>query len=179
MTAVEQAIKVLDEFYKTAAKATVLVQGVEDDIPDAGFSGSYKGKQAESGGIIGMLEVIQSDFDRTIKETEAAEKKAQQEFIEFERTTKTSLAQKTVAKETKEDELANLKTAHSDNMDDLMATQDLFDKAIQELEELKPACVDTGMSYEERVARREQEIEALKEALCILDKEGPVQTEGC
>ena len=52
-------------------------------------------------------------------------------------------------------------------------------KAMQELEELKPACVDTGMSYEERVARREEEIEALKEALCILDKEGPVQTEGC
>ena len=28
-------------------------------------------------------------------------------------------------------------------------------------------------------AELEQELEALKEALCILDKEGPVQTEGC
>ena len=33
------------------------------------------------------------------------------------------------------------------------------------------------MSYEERVAKREQEIEALKEALCTLDKYGPEQTE--
>jgi len=34
--------------------------------------------------------------------------------------------------------------------------------AIRELLELKPTCVDIGMSYEERVARREDEIESLK-----------------
>ena len=41
-------------------------------------------------------------------------------------------------------------------------------ESIKELLELKPVCVDTGMSYEERVARREDEIESLKKALCIL-----------
>jgi len=179
--AVEMALDILKKFYAKAkhGKVEEFRQVPEGEMPDAGFEGAYKGSQAESGGIIGMLEVIQSDFDRTIKETTAAEKKAQQEFVEFERTTKVSLAQKTTAKETKETELSNVKAAHNENMDDLIATQDLFDKALQELEELKPACVDTGMSYEERVARREQEIESLKEALCILDKEGPVQTEGC
>lgn len=30
-------------------------------------------------------------------------------------------------------------------------------------------CIDTGMSYEERVQKREEEIAALKRALCILD----------
>jgi len=179
--AVEMALDILKKFYAKAkhGKVEMIQQVPEGEMPDAGFEGAYKGSQAESGGIIGMLEVIQSDFDRTIRETTAAEKKAQQEFVEFERTTKVSLAQKTTAKETLETELSNVKAAHNENMDDLIATQDLFDKAIQELEELKPACVDTGMSYEERVARREQEIESLKEALCILDKEGPVQTEGC
>ena len=33
----------------------------------------------------------------------------------------------------------------------------------QRSKELQPACVDTGMSYEERVAKREQEMEALKD----------------
>jgi hypothetical protein len=179
--AVKMAIDILSKFYNKAKDAKVeLVQQVpEGEMPDAGFEGAYQGSQAKSGGIMGMLDVILSDFERTMKETAAAEKKAQQEFIEFERTTKVSIAQKETAKETKETELDNVKTAHNENMDDLISTQDLFDKALQELEELKPACVDTGMSYEERVARREQEIEALKEALCILDKEGPVQTEGC
>jgi len=40
--------------------------------------------------------------------------------------------------------------------------------SIKELMELKPVCVDTGMSYADRVAMREQEIESLKKALCIL-----------
>ena len=36
--------------------------------------------------------------------------------------------------------------------------------------ELKPTCIDTGMSYEERVARREAEIDALKQALEVLSE---------
>lgn len=40
---------------------------------------------------------------------------------------------------------------------------------IKEIVELSPMCVDTGMSYEERVARREDEVAALKQALCILE----------
>ena len=49
----------------------------------------------------------------------------------------------------------------------------MVDKAIKELMELYDACIDTGMSYAERAALREQEIEALKKALCILDTMGP------
>jgi len=182
--AVEQALDVLDHFYKTAAKAAVLVQvhatthkGVDDDLPDTGFSGANKGSQGAATGILGMLEVIKSDFIRTIKETEKAEKAAETEFIEFERTTKVSISTKTTTKTTNEAEKASTVTEISDAKSDLREEQELLDKALQELEELRPACIDTGMSYEERVARREQEIEALNEALCILDNEGAVQTE--
>merc|ERR1719230_1256313 len=103
--AVEKAIDILSKFYKTAAKATVLTQGVEDDIPDAGFEGAYKGKQAESGGILGMLDVILSDFVRTIKETTKAEMEAQREFLEYERATKVSLTTKNVALDAKTEQL--------------------------------------------------------------------------
>merc|ERR1719463_981974 len=72
--AVQQALDVLDHFYKTAAKAEVFVQvgasthkGVDDDLPDTGFSGANKGSQGAATGIIGMLEVIRGDFVRTIK----------------------------------------------------------------------------------------------------------------
>merc|ERR1719218_140962 len=88
LDAVKMAIDILDKFYKTSAKATVdlsLAQGPADDAPDAGFANgeAYKGAQAESGGIIGMLEVIQSDFERTIKETKEAEAQAEKEHLEF------------------------------------------------------------------------------------------------
>merc|ERR1719498_736294 len=161
--AVEQAFDVLDHFYKTAAKAEVFVQtgasGVDDDLPDTGFGGANKGSQGAATGILGMLEVIKSDFIRTIKETEKAEKEAETEFIEFERTTKVSLSTKESTKTANEAEKAATVTEISDALTDMREEQALLDKALQELEELRPACIDTGMSYEERVARREQEIE--------------------
>merc|ERR1719174_374879 len=58
--AVEQAIGVLEKFYKTAAKAEVFVQTSSKlivsrqvpDMPDAGFSGANKGSQSASTGIL-------------------------------------------------------------------------------------------------------------------------------
>merc|ERR1719446_1510544 len=40
---------------------------------EGGASGAYKGNQAAATGIIGMLETIKSDFERTLKDTEAEE----------------------------------------------------------------------------------------------------------
>jgi len=184
--AVEQAIDVLSKFYKTAAKAEVFTQesssasGVDDDMPDTGFKGANKGSQGAAAGILGMLDVILSDFERTISETEKAEKAADKEFLDFETTTKVSIGTKTVGKETNEAELQETEQNLREEKDSMESEQELLDKALQELQELQPACVATAMSYEERVAKREQEIESLKKALCILGMEGPVQTEsGC
>jgi len=46
-----------------------------------------------------------------------------------------------------------------------------MDKALEELEELKPTCTDTGMSYKDRVAARKEEMKALEKALCMLDED--------
>merc|ERR1719428_2131871 len=77
LKAIEMAMDILTKFYKTAAKATVLVQGPMDDAPDSGFKSgeAYTGAQGASTGIIGMMEVIKSDFERTIKVTEDEEEK--------------------------------------------------------------------------------------------------------
>merc|ERR1719183_2383820 len=73
--AVEEAIDILDKFYKTAAKAEMFTQEIPG-MPDAGFEGSYKASQGASTGIIGMMDVIKSDFERTISVTTKEEKKA-------------------------------------------------------------------------------------------------------
>jgi uncharacterized coiled-coil DUF342 family protein len=179
LAAVEQAIGVLEKFYKTAAKAAFVQISSKQvpDMPDAGFDGANKGSQSASTGILGMLDVIKSDFARTIKVTEKEEKAAAKEFMEFETTTKVSLGTKKVSKEAKDNELTEVNSSIDEDNTSLTEEQSLLDKALQEIIELQPACVDTGMSYEERVAKREQEIESLKEALCVLDKEGPEQTE--
>merc|ERR1719390_112660 len=171
--AVKMAIDILDKFYKTSAKAKVdlsLAQGPLDDAPDAGFDngGAYKGAGAESGGIIGMMEVIQSDFERTISETKKAEAEAEKDHLEFMTETGMSLAEKTTARKEKtrlKDETDN---NFNDAEDSLSSETKILVTAIKELMELQPACIDTGMSYADRVAMREQEIASLKKALCIL-----------
>merc|ERR1719506_2020925 len=52
------------------------------------FAGDkYGGAQAESKGIVGILEVILSDFERTIKKTTSDEKSASDDFDKFEKET--------------------------------------------------------------------------------------------
>eukprot|EP00971_Amphidinium_carterae_P070384 1392164-Amphidinium_carterae.1 len=71
-TAVAQALLILKEFYAKAAEATALVQQSQQPTPPPIFDSPYQGMQAENGGIVGMLEVIQSDFARLSAETDAA-----------------------------------------------------------------------------------------------------------
>jgi len=71
-----------------------------------------------------------------------------------------------------EQDLKSTDQSITESMEALSEHQKLLDDALKELEELKPTCVDTGMSYEERVAKREEEIDALKSAMCQLDAEG-------
>merc|ERR1719359_1938209 len=94
--AIEEALDMLDKFYKTAAKNTVLAQVSQiPDMPDGGFDEAYTGGQSGAKGILGMMEVIRDDFARTVKVTEQAEKAAAKDFLEFETETKMSLATKT------------------------------------------------------------------------------------
>merc|ERR1712072_380609 len=88
-TAVAQALTVLKEFYAKAAEATAFVQQPEI------FDTEYKGMGAESGGVVGMLEVIESDFARLEAETSAAEATAQKTYDEFMTDSKVDKAQKT------------------------------------------------------------------------------------
>lgn len=174
--AVTEALAILHKFYKQAAKAAFLQKGsaspVDEDTSGPGFSSTYQGNQSGSKGVIGLLEVIQSDFDRTIRTTTADEKKAQADFILFERTSKADLSGKGTKKTLNERDLTTTRDKKVRGMKDLESNMALADAAIKELEDLKPTCIDTGMSYADRVAKREEEIAALKVALCQLDAEG-------
>lgn len=177
LEAVQEAIDIMQKFYKTAAKEQVdlkLTQakrGPLDDMPDSGFDAgeAYTGAGAESGGVIGMLEIIEGDFERTITETQKSEKKAEDDHFNFLTETEKSLAEKDMAHDQKKKQHDNAVEELEEDKENLDAQSQLLSSAISELLDLKPTCVDTGMSYEERVARREDEIESLKKALCIFE----------
>lgn len=176
LEAVSEAIAILKDFYKNSLKAKKLFllqeSPVEAGDPGAGFKGAYTGKQEASKGILGLLDVIKSDFERTIKTTTSEEKRAAAEFVDFDRSSRSSIAEKEKGRELNEQELQSTETAITQKMEDLVTAQGLVDAALKTMDDLKPMCIDNTMSYSERVQKREEEIAALKNALCLLDSEG-------
>ena len=53
---------------------------------------------------------------------------------------------------------------------DLEGTQKELDAALAYYDKLKPSCVDAGVSYEDRVARRKEEIEYPNVFYFVLDR---------
>merc|ERR1719235_2554546 len=108
LDAVKQAIKVLKEFYDNAFVQTGYTPPnagrdgkTVGDLAPAGESGTYHGNQAAAGGIFGLLEVIQADFERTIDKTTEEEDEAQSEFESYEKETKTSIEDKSKVRKIK------------------------------------------------------------------------------
>jgi len=158
---VTQAIKILKDFYDNAFLQT----GEGSAQPE-----EYHGNQDAASGIMGMLDVIKSDFERTIDTVGSEEEAAEDEFTSYKTDTESAMQEKQdlikTKKADKKTELGN----KADATDDLADHTKLKEEALAELGKLKPACVSTGSDYEEKVARREQEIESLKNAYTILDE---------
>merc|ERR1719464_806367 len=165
--AVAQAITVLKEFYAQAGEATALIQQTPPEI----FGSPYQGMQSENGGVVGMLEVIESDFARLEADTKAAEATARKSYDSFMTDSKVDKAAKTKDIEHKETKKQDQNQALTTKNDDLEGTQKELDAALAYFDKLKPSCVDAGVSYDDRVARRKEEIESLQEALRILNGE--------
>merc|ERR1719460_456255 len=166
-TAVSQALTVLKEFYRKAATATALVQGkAHKDEPEKNpFQEAYTGMGGENTGVVGMLEVIGSDFARLESETAAAEEQAAKEF---ERFSIASAKDKAVKNQEMQDRInlqVQKKAGLTDTVGDLKAMQEELDSALLYYDKLKPSCVSAGDKYAERVQRREAEIQGLEEAL--------------
>jgi len=135
---------------------------------DQTFGETYQGNQDAGGGVLAMMEVIMSDFKSVQADTEAAEAEASKSYDDFMATSKRSVLVKDKESEMlnndKVDTQSQLVTDTKDmksNQDQLLAAERYYDK-------LKPSCVDSGVSYEERVKAREAEIQSLQEAVEML-----------
>merc|ERR1719324_2279329 len=166
LAGVNKALKILKDFYEaqllqtgtayTPPNADASGKTVGDLAPDSGFSGEFKGNQDAASGILGQLEVIKSDYEST--------------YQSFKTDSESDISEKEGLVKTRKGEITTEKGTKFDTKEDLDEHTGLKEEALAELAELKPACVSTGSSYAERVMRREQEIESLKNAYIILDE---------
>jgi hypothetical protein len=187
--AIEQAVNVLTAFYgtgfvqlkvkqepvapgymRTAAAEGAGADGrtVQDIGGDPDLDPEYSGKHDAAASILGLFEVIKTDFETTITETNKLETDQQKKYDDFKKDTEDDIKDKSELKVTKEGQKTEALLDVSQAEADLRAEKEVLKNALDELEKLKPVCVESGMSWEERTARREQEIDSLKEALNIL-----------
>lgn len=94
---------------------------------------------------------------------------AQTKFEAFQTENENDTATKEKSVETKEAEITVLEDDLVTLADDLKTAEELHEGALKELEKLHATCVAPEETHEERVAKRKQEIEALKEAHDILE----------
>jgi len=171
VVAVQRALTVLQEFYAKAAKATAFTQRMQQAIhqepPKALDTKPYTGQGGE-GGILGMLEVILSDFERLLMETTQDEAAADAEYTKFAADSKADTETKDRSVRHKTDENMYLEVDLGETKKDLKMEHKELDAAGAYFEKLKPDCLEEGTSYADRVARRQEEIQSLNEALKIL-----------
>jgi len=175
---VELALKTLKDFYSGAAGTFMEYQPefgdrqgktVEDLAPEDVFDSEYQGSQGSSKGIIGMLDVILSDFERTIESVKSSEKDDQEEFNGFEKESNDDISAKAKSKDEKNDRITAIADDKVETENSLKEQDNLLEEAQDTLLELKKQCVDATETYQDRVASRKKEIEALKEANAALE----------
>jgi len=183
--AVAQAIQVLKDYYAKSAEATSLIQqepaaeeAVEEsaatvpagDAPET-WAKPYKGLIPEGGSVVDILEVVLSDFARLEAETTTEEASEQAQYEKFMFETEKDKALKENEQGHKQNRKTDKESALHSTQEELGTTQEQLDAALGYYEKLKPSCVDSGVTYEERVRRRQEEIQSLQDALKILSGE--------
>jgi len=179
----QKAVAVVKEYYAKSAEATALVQERQrhlvsksnldhrqaplDDAPET-FDKPYQGQMPEGGTVVDFLEVILSDFARLEAETATAEAAAESEHDNFMFESKKDKALKETALNHNAASTTSKESALHSTEEELKSTQEQLDKAVAYHDKLKPSCVDSGVTYEDRVKKREEEIQSLQEALKIL-----------
>jgi len=149
---VKLALKILNEYYAKEGKAHSSADGA-------------------GGGIIGMLEVIESDFSKNLAEIMTKEETAQAAYDqeskdnEIEKTNK----QQDVKYKTKEAKSLDKETAEAQT--DRSGVQKELEAVQAVLKSLHAQCDEKTEPYAESKRRREAEIAGLKQALDILEGE--------
>jgi chromosome segregation ATPase len=164
---VQKALGVLRDYYGGAAS---FVQS--DDIMQQPAMPEKHAKAGGAGGsIINLLEVCESDFSTNLAKEETQESDAASEYDKVTQENKVSKTMKDQDVKYKTQEFKSLDKTISELSGDKGTASTELGAVNEYYGKLKDRCVAKPESYADRKARREAEIEGLKEALQVLEEE--------
>jgi len=168
---VRKSLGVLRDYYGGGAAMIQADAGLGSEMTQPAMPEQHVQATGAGQSIIGILEVVESDFAKDLAAEETAEDDAETEYqtvTQQNKVTKTLKDQdvkyKTAEAKTLDKEISEL-TSDKETLDaELSAVLDYYAK-------IKERCIAKPETYEERAKRRAAEIAGLKEALTILEDE--------
>lgn len=178
---VGNALKVLRDFYES--DASLMQDNSKGDLGDK-FQAfmqqpaqpvTHSKSSGAGGGIIDMLEVIESDFSKNLAQIEEEEAAAVTDYEKITQENKVTKTTKEQDVKYKTKEFTGLDKDVAELTSDRDSTSTELDAVMDYDTKIKDQCIAKPMPYEERKKRREAEIAGLKEALSILEGQAFLQ----
>jgi len=159
------ALEVLTEYYEGASlvqvKTTVRVSSKSSEDASTGGDGT---------GIIGVLEVAESDFAKSLADVRSTESVAQDEYDKMMQDSKLEKVTKEMEVKGAESQVKQIQTSLSNYNEDKAGLDTELQAVLDYLGKLKPQCETKAPSYAEIKAKRDKEIAGLKEGLSVLSQ---------
>jgi chromosome segregation ATPase len=165
LTGVRQALEVLRKYYQGGA---AMIQSGDEQPAKPVFHSKAEGA---GGSIIDILEVVESDFAKSLAEEEAVEDDSQSAYEKRTQEIRVSTALKSQDVKFKVQEFKGLDKDVAELSGDRESTNSELDAVLKYYGKVKERCIAKPETYEVRAARRQAEIKGLKEALEILNDE--------
>jgi len=168
-------------FDKNSAEMTQGIAGVQKALQvlkDYYAKGQADSAQGAGSGIIGLLEVCESDFTKGLTEMTAEEETAAADYKAYVKEDEIGNMKKSQDVKYKVKDAAGLDKNVAEVSSDLTSVTDELTAVVSGLDKLKEMCVAKAEPYAEKKARRESEIAGLKEALQILESEAALIQKG-
>ncbi|CAK0816103.1 unnamed protein product, partial [Prorocentrum cordatum] len=165
---VRDALSVLSAYYGGAAAS--MLQGGEGAWQPA-KPVLHAAATGAGSSIIGILEVVESDFAKNLAQEEAEEADAQALYDKTTQENKVTNTMKSQDVVYKTKEFKTLDKNVADMTSDHAGKDTQLKAVLEYYAQVKDRCIAKPESYEERKARREAEIAGLQQALSILESE--------
>lgn len=159
LSGVKTALKVLRDYY------------AKDDKDHSAAAGS-------GSSIIGLLEVVESDFTKGLSEMTTTEENSQNIYDEQTKENAVEKTTKSADVKYKTEECTRLDNAVAETTSDRASVQTELDAVNEYLKGIEAQCIAKAETFEERQARFEAELAGLKEGLRVLSEETSFIQEG-
>jgi len=172
MAGVQRVAAILIEYYGNSA--ALIQEGSQSQaFLEQPAAPQRHEKSSKAGGpIIDILEVVESDFAATLTKEEAQEADSDREFQKINTDKGNLKISKEKGLQYKKPELVALEKQISDLVNDKETLGSELSAVLQYYAEVNARCVAKPHSYEDGKARREAEINGLKDTLSTLESEG-------